>query len=422
MTKMDKTFGIAPPALDLRRSMSTTAEAASYDAISASLGSVIDSDKLVDGEYPLVATRAAGSHVWDVDGNRYIDLLLAYGTIILGHADPLVDEAVITEIRSGFATGMIKPAQLMLTRELVSLTPNADMALLLKTGSDATSAAVRLARAFTGRDRILRWGYNGWHDWCAQRFNGIPAVLRELSTSFTYNDAQSVVDQLRSNPERYACVMMMPLELEEPERGFLQEVRRLCDHYGVLLVFDEMRSGFRMALGGAQEYYSVRADLVTFSKAMANGYAISAVVGRSDVLSVLSSVHISSTFYSNSNAMAAALATINRLKSEPILPRVWRLGESLQSSLRIQAEQAGVPVAVLGVPPMPFMRMNYGRPDLDYYAQQIFFRTTIRHNILLHPNHHWYVCGAMTDEDLSEVTGATSAAFAAVATEMSVHG
>jgi glutamate-1-semialdehyde 2,1-aminomutase len=384
---------------------------ARYDAFCAAARDVIESDQRIEGEYPAFGARGNGAYITDVDGNRYLDFILAYGTIILGHAHPAVDEAVIAEIRHGFALSMPLPVQSALTKRLTEVIPDAEMAMLLKTGSDATGAAVRLCRAFTGRDVVIRWGYNGWHEWCAMRRTGIPAAVESTVDSFRYNDLESLADTLSRHRGKVACIIMMPFETELPAPGFLAGVRELADQHGALLVFDEIRSGFRLGLGGAQSHYGVRADLVTVGKALSNGYALSAVVGRRDVLSRLSQVHISSTFFANSLDMAAGLATIDILSTTPALPRIADLGRRLQDGLTQIVVATGLPARVVGAPQMPFLRF----PDQDVRAQlakRVFYTGTVRRGILFHPNHHWYICAATTEQDIDMALAASREAAA----------
>ena len=394
------------------------ARARDVDAMAAARGSVIASDQVIPGEYPAYVRSASGAFFTDVDGNRYLDFLLAYGTVILGYADPRVDDAVVAEIRSGFSTGHMKPVQATLARELVDLIPGAESALFFKTGSDATGSAVRLSRAYTGRDRIVRWGYNGWHDWCAQRPTGIPAATRGLVDEFEYNDIDSLKRVFDAHPGEIACVVMMPFKHDEPRDRFLEKVRELTSDHGTLLVFDEMRSGFRMAIGGAQQFFGVRADLVTFSKAFANGYAISALTGPTDVMSTLKDVHISSTYYVNGDGMAAALATLRVLRDTDALDRVWALGQRFQDGLRGLAERSGTPIRVVGYPPMPFLEFDYTDQDAVVEAKRVFYTETIRRGIYYHPNHHWYLCEAMTEADVDAALDAAEAAFGALARDL----
>lgn len=388
-------------------------------------------ENYIPGAYPIYAAKGEGAFIWDVDGNRFIDWIMAYGCFALGYCEPTVDEAAIREIREGFAFPLTRPVQNRLAELLVELIPCAELVHFFKAGSDSTSAAVRVARIYTGRDRIVRWGYNGWHDWCCHREAGIPRSVRENTLTFRYNDLNSLEDVLKRHKDQVACVIMMPLELLEPEPGFLQGVKELTHQNGAVLVLDEMRSGFRMALGGAQEYYSVTPDLACFGKAMANGYAISALVGRADIMLGLLQSHLSSTFYTNSIAMAASVANIERMMQGDVIPHIWRLGQVFQDGLRQLIRDTGVKAEVVGVSPMPFMVFTYdnedwftdtgqsGKPIMEKgsrseTAWRIFYTEMTRGGVLLHPNHHWFVARAHTDADLEHTLGVAADAFQAV--------
>jgi glutamate-1-semialdehyde 2,1-aminomutase len=374
---------------------------------------VLRRDRLIEGEYPSFAERGEGAHVWDVDGNRYLDLILAYGTVVLGHAHPAVSAAVVAEVERGFALSLRKRAQVELAETLTEVIPGAERVLLLKTGSDATSAAVRLSRAHTGRERVVRWGYGGWHDWAAQRPAGVPRPVGDQIHTFTYNDVASLEQIFAAHGEEIACCVMMPFELEAPAPGFLAAVANVVRRHGALLVFDEMRTGFRIALGGAQEKFGVVADLATFSKAMANGYPISAVTGREEIMRTVGAVHISSSFYINAAEMAAATATIAELRRGDALARLERLGGRLLAGLAGAAAASGVQACARGAPQMPFLEFTDGDEPARELAKSAFFTETTRRGVLLHPNHHWYISAAMGDEDIDEALAACEAGFAA---------
>jgi len=371
-------------------------------------------DQVIAGEYPLFASHGQGAYLWDVDGNRFLDWILAYGIIVLGYCDPEVDEAAIHEIREGFSFPLTKKVQVRLAELLVEIIPCAERVHFFKAGSDSTTAAVRLARIFTGRDKVVRWGYNGWHDWCCTRDPGIPRHVRDDTLTFRYNDLNSVEDVLNRHKGQVACVIMMPLLTELPQPGFLAGVKELAHRHGALFILDEMRSGFHMALGGAQEYYGVTPDLATFSKAMSNGYAISALAGRRDVMECVQQTWLSSTFYTSTIEMAAAVATIERLKRGEVIPHLWRLGERLIAGLNELAAAAHVEARAVGAPPMPDLAFTYDSEERCEQARRIFYTTTTRGGILLHPRHHWFVSAAHTDADLQRTLAVCADAFDAV--------
>ena len=365
-----------------------------------------------DCVYPRYFRKASGARLWDVDGNEFIDYLLGYGPVILGHAHPLVTEAAISEIRSGNCVAPLwSPRQVELTERLTEIIPGAEAALLMKTGSDATSAAVRLSRIFTGRDRVLRWGYNGWHDWSVEQAAGVPADVRRNTVYFDYDDLRALEVHLAEVP--CACIVMMPFEFEQVKSEHLKAIRTMADRYGTLLVFDEMRSGFRISLGGAQEFFGVTADLATFSKAMGNGHAVSALTGRGEVLRCLERTKISSTFFAEPSSMAASLATISILRETNAIGSVWDQGAHLQDGLRKLLTESGLPGSVVGYPPMPFLRFELPDRVANERVKRAFFATTVSNGILFHPDHQWFLSAAHTAADIEWTIERCAVAFCA---------
>lgn len=399
----------ARASLDLTNSVDLLRRAATVDATMMDPRFVW----LVNEAYPLYGERGRGAYVWDVDGNRYLDLILSYGTVILGHADPCVSEAVLREIRDGFMVTVRKRVQVELAELLTELVPSAERVMFLKTGSDATSAAIRLSRAFTGREHVIRWGYHGWHDWSASRPTGVPTRARELVSTFDYNDIGSLEKEFQRAQGGVACLIMMPFELDPPDAGFLAEAADLAHHHGALFVLDEIRSGFRMALGGAQQRYGLRPDLSTFSKAMANGYGVSAVVGAERVMRRFSDVHIGSAYNISGIEMAAAVATITTLRTSSTLDRIERLGERLMLGLGQQVAASSLPVSVLGVPQMPYLRFEYSDDATLSRVRNAFYAEAARAGVLLHPYHHWFISAAMSEHDVDTALNAVAAGFAA---------
>jgi len=377
------------------------------DAWAATRDAILEVDTANTG-YPQYVDRAQGAYLWDVDGNRYIDLIMGYGPVVLGHARPEVNEAVVSQLARGTCTSPLwSPRQVELTELLTEVIPGAEQAYLLRTGSDATTAAVRLARIYTGRNKVVRWGYNGWHDWAAPRPDGIPPSTIADTLRFEFNDLASLEAVFAEHMDEIACVIMMSYEYEAPAAGFLSQVKNVAHRYGALFVLDEMRSGFRISLGGAQEYFAVRPDLSTFSKAMSNGYPISAVVGRRDVLAGLGRTHMSSTFYANPAEMAAAITTIGILRDTDALIRITRLGEEFRDALDKLVVASGLPAWVVGLPVSPFLLFR--DPAEDPRAVRLkttFFRETLRRGVMLHPNHQWFLSAAHTREDVEETIAA----------------
>jgi glutamate-1-semialdehyde aminotransferase len=357
----------------------------------------------VPGEYPIFFESAEGGRIRDVDGNDYLDMLCAYGPIIIGHREREIDDAVIAQIRDkGFCMSLPQEAQIALAKKLRDLIPSCAKSVLLKTGSDATTAAVRVVRAFTGRVKILRCGYHGWHDWCVEVKGGVPSKLFEDVIEFAYNDLEQVEDVMRRHGDDVAGIIVTPVghplahEVEMPAPGYLEGLQATAERYGALLVFDEIRSGFRVNLGGAQAEFGVTPDVSVFGKAMANGYEISAIVGRSDVLDV-----ISSTFFSNSLAQVAALATIAFLERERALDVIRSRGQAFGERLRRICADSGVPCTFTGAPWMPFITFDHDEKGSYKALRTTFYTELIRRGVFLQPYHHGYVAFRHTEADLA---------------------
>ncbi|MDT3405539.1 aminotransferase class III-fold pyridoxal phosphate-dependent enzyme [Mucilaginibacter terrae] len=266
------------------------------------------------GVAPKYLVKGKGSHVWDVDGNEFIDFNAAIGPLSLGYAYPAVDEAIKAQLNDGITFSLMHPLEVELSELIQEVIPNAEAVKIAKTGADVCSAAIRVARAFTGRDKVFCCGYHGWHDWyigITSRNAGIPEAIQDMTYTFEYNDIASIKAAL---DETVAAVILEPFIFEAPAPGFLQELAELCKENGTLLIFDEMWTGFRIAVGGAQEYFNVKADLAVFSKACANGMPIALLTGRADVMELFNSQVFSyTTFGGEALSLAACVATINEL-------------------------------------------------------------------------------------------------------------
>ena len=378
--------------------------------------------------YPVFMERGKGAHIYDVDGNEYIDWLLSYGPIVLGHCYLKVDQAVIAEINKGFLFDLTPPLQLTLAQKLIDLIPCAEKVLFVNTGSGATSAAVRIARIYTGRSTIVRWGYHVWHDWSCPSQAGIPRSTLQDVLTFSYNDLDSLENVLEENRGKVACIIMMPLEIELPKPGFLEGVRELANAYGVVLIFDEVRSWPRMSLGGAQEYYGITPDMTTLSKGIANGYPISAVVGKEEIMAVAEKSTISATYFPSTLGLAAALTTLKELEDTQAIDHLWRMGKQLCDGLKDIIEGKRVRAEILGLPIMPFLifgrKADYdkvwyeriyqgGDPgtEEDKRLMNSFYDETIKRGVFFHPRHHWFTCLSHTEDDVRKTLQVTEEAL-----------
>ncbi len=362
----------------------------------------------VEGEYPNYFESGKGAKVVDIDGNQYIDFLCAYGPIIMGYREEEIDEAVIKQIRDkGFCFSLTQSIQNRLSEELIDIIPSAEQVVFLKTGSAAATLSIRLARGYTGKTKVLRCGYHGWHDWCCGVKGGIPEKLYEDVYSFTYNNLESLEKLLQEHGDKTAAIIITPVghplgdKIQEPKPGFLEGVKELASKYGVVLIFDEIRTGFRVSLGGAQEYYGVTPDLSLFGKAMANGYAIGAVVGKKEIMKMAErEVFVSSTFFPNSLSFAAALKTIEVLKSKEVLKDIWTKGKDFLKEIGKLTERYDVGAEVSGIPPMPYITFKRD-PDKRYKEKRTdFYTQLIRRRVFMQPYHHGYICYRHTEEEL----------------------
>ncbi len=374
----------------------------------------------IEGEYPIFLEHGKGCRLTDVDGNEYIDFMCGYGPIILGYREEEVDEAVIRQIREkGFCFTLTQRYQNELAETLRQLVPSSEMSIFLKTGSDATTASIRIARAYTNRIKVMRCGYHGWHDWCVEMKGGIPEKLFEDVYEFRYNDLDQLKDLMKRHGDQTAAIIMTPFghplhqKMEEPKPGFLEGVRELAHQYGAVLIFDEVRTCFRLRMGGAQELYGVIPDLTVLGKGMANGYAISVVTGRAEVMmAAAQKLFISSTFFPNSDSFIAALKTIEILKRDNVLDKIWERGGRFLKKIQEIIPKYKVGAELSGVAPMFFITFKRDEAGTHRARRDEFYTQLIRRGIFFAPHHHGYICYRHTDQDLDLAARAIDEAFA----------
>jgi glutamate-1-semialdehyde aminotransferase len=297
----------------------------------------------IKGVAPKYLQRGKGSHVWDVDGNEYIDYTMAVGPLSLGYAYDKVDEAIKEQLKDGITFSLMHPLEVEVAQLISKVVPNAESIRYSKVGADVTSAAVRLARAYTGRDKVLCCGYHGWHDWyiaVTDRNKGIPQAVQDLTYTFNYNDIQSVIDSI---DEDTACVILEPFVFEEPKDNFLHKLRDVCTENGTVLIFDEMWTGFRIAVGGAQEYFGVKADLACFSKAVANGMPVSILTGKKEIMKLLEKdVFFFTTFGGEALSLAAVKATVTEIIEKNVPAYLAKQGRKLKDGYNSIAQKLGM--------------------------------------------------------------------------------
>lgn len=291
-----------------------------------------------EGDAPAFIDRGEGCYVYDVDGNKFIDFVCALGPITIGYNDKRVNQAVIEQLSKGIIFSQQSEVELLLAEKVTEIIPCAEMVRFVKNGSDATTAAIRLARAYTERDLVAVSGYHGMHDWyigSTVNNKGVPKAVCELTKSFEYNNISSLRDLFDKFPNQIAAVILEPIQGDGPNEGYLQELKDLTEKNGAVLIFDEVVSGFRYALGGASELYNVKPDLVTFGKGMGNGLPISAVAGKADILKLIEKgVFVSTTFGGEALSLAGALKTVSILEEENSYKHIWELGEIMLNGLK----------------------------------------------------------------------------------------
>jgi glutamate-1-semialdehyde 2,1-aminomutase len=411
--------------------------------------------------HPLFFDTGAGPFVWDVDGNRYIDYNAGYGPLILGQKpQPVIDAVTRALDECGPLLGASHRLEIEASEKLCRHIPSFERVRYANSGSEAVMAALRVARVYTGREKILRFEghYHGQSDTInfsskppldqagsADRpvpvpgTGGIPRALADEVVLCHWNQPTSVAKALAQHGRDIAAVICEPLPANcgvlEPEAGFLEFLRRETSARGIVLIFDEIKTGFRLGLGGAQAHYGVIPDLTVISKAMAAGFPVAAVGGRKELMDLIltGKVWQSATFHSNTVAMAACVATLQELEQPGFYDRLFRVSQALQSGLRSAASEAGVPVDVQGVGPLFAVLLSARRPRTYREAaecvareqQAVWWRAMLERGVLFHPEplQSWYVSGAHTEVEIEQSVAAARESFALTRQEQGIlHG
>lgn len=399
------------------------------------------------GVAPIFAERGKGSHIWDVDGSEYLDYGMSVSACILGYADDVVNDAVRAQIDCGVMYSLNHPAELELAELLCETIPCAEMVRFAKGGGEACAIAVRIARGATGRDKVLFCGYHGWHDWyLAANLDaaaldshlfpgiepiGVPRGLAGTAIPFPHGDLAALEQALDLHAPDLACVIMEPMRSTESPPGYLQGVRALTERRGIILVFDEVTTGFRHAPGGVEEFLGVVPDMATFAKSLSNGYAMGAVVGRRAVMEPASRMFISSTNWSDLVGIVAATATLKEIRRRNIPAMLREYGEQLMAGWNSAAKEIGIAARMFGTPQWPLIEFSppgdgmpettggarsdsivgggpsLGRKLAALYAQEMAHRRILFNT---HPVHS----AAHNDRDLDQTLTATRAALITV--------
>ncbi|GIK75485.1 MAG: glutamate-1-semialdehyde 2,1-aminomutase [Chloroflexota bacterium] len=404
-----------------------------------------------DEETPIIA-RGAGAYVWDADDNRYIDYRLGFGPIILGHAHPEVNHRVAQAIQNGVLFAATTPIEIELAERFTRMT-SMDKVRLSNTGTEANMHALRIARAYTGREKFIKFegNYHGNFDYVMfsgptakaellgprshphrlRATEGMPVAIRNYMISLPYNDIEMLERAVVEHSDELAAVVLEPIMGNVacilPDLAWLRRVRELCDEFGIVLIFDEVKTGFRLAKGGAQEYFGVKADLAAYAKAMGNGFPVSAVAGRDEIMAVVEPGRVAhgGTYCGNVVAATAANATLEIIETQPVIESIFANGQRLMDGIRTILRRAGVPHAVTGVPSMFSVLLGKDEPPTDYRSYSEFDgelfgllgAELIHRGILVDddPREPWFMSyshsAAVIDESLNLVEDAVSAVF-----------
>lgn len=381
--------------------------------------------------------KAKGAHLWDVDGKKYIDYRMAFGPIILGHSYNEVDSKVIEEIQKGILFAMTGELEVAVAEMIVDMSPAIEMVRMACSGTEATMHAIRVARAFTGRDLILKFegNYHGFHDhtlWstyspveaygnrrspiAVPASSGIPKGMREFIITLPFNDFEGFQRVMRSYGEQIAAVISEPAQGNcaaiNPQDGFLELIRSETEKYGCVFILDEVKTGFRIANGGAQEYYGIKPDLVTYAKALGNGYPVAAFGGKREIMSIIGQgVAQGGTYTNNKPGIAGAFATLTLLKTKPILKSIAQRGQRLMGGLKDIFEENNIPAVMTGYPAMFSFSLNidsvksqrdWQESDRALYLKLV--EKAIGKGIMpdLDAREPWFLCYEHSDADIDE--------------------
>lgn len=324
------------------------------------------------GRFPVYLQSGQGAEVTDVDGNRYIDYICGLGANALGHNHPAVVKAITDNLAKGIIHSLPTPVEITAARALTEIIPGAEQVRFFKTGADANSAAVRLARFITGKEKIITVGYNGWHDHYMFDTPGVPEMIQRYTTRmplFTPQDEQPILDLVKKEYEQLAAVLLSAPYNRTLTPEFVNQLRDLCKEKDVLFILDEVVTGFRLALGGAQEYFNARADLVTLSKGLAAGMPLSAVTGRRELMSQMEKLQVSTTFGGEMLSLEVCVAAIDEYRTSGYIQHIAKLGRQLKNDVNSVAAELGTPLTVVGYDAIPMFLFSRNPQEHVKFAE-----------------------------------------------------
>lgn len=358
---------------------------------------------------PCFYKYSRGSRVFDVDGKEFVDFGMGLGACILGYNHPVVVKAIEKELKNGTLSILPSPLEPQLAELITDTFPSIEMVRFLKTGAEACSAAVRLSRALTAREHILASGYFGWHDWCGKG-KGIPEPAKKLTLEFAFNNPADFLTKLHSLTKLPAAVIMEPVINEHPRREFLRTIRERCQKLGIVLIWDEIKTGARMAPGGAQEYYGFKPDLTVLGKGIASGMPLAAVGGKREIMKSWDKVWISSTFAGESLSLASSLATLNFIRQNPVNSRIEKLGNKLLSGFKKIVEEFPGLGKYSGIPQMNTICLGEDLPKLQK-VEAIFFRKILDSGFIIKRHGYNFVSYSHKEDEIDRCLRAVRRAF-----------
>jgi len=368
------------------------------------------------GVSPFFAGKGSGSYLWDVDGNKYVDLVASLAAVTLGYGDSEINKAVKRQLKKGVSLSLSSKLETVVAEKIIDLVPSAEMVRFAKNGSDATSAAVRIARYFTGRDHIISIGYHGWHDWyigSTTRFMGVPSAVQALTLSARYNDLSHVENLFEEAKGDVAAVILEPMNSVDPAPGYLESLRNFCSSNNILLIFDEVITGFRFARGGAQELFGVTPDLSCFGKGIANGFPISVIAGRRQIMEGFKEVFFSGTFGGELLSLTAANVVLDKVRENRVIPELYRLGQAIQQGLLGEISRNKYEfVNISGNPTWTFLNWTLSSDALQNKVKTYFLQEMFKRGILVLSTNN--ITTTLSQKDISKILTTYAEVFEAI--------
>lgn len=365
---------------------------------------------------PQFFSRGEGAFIWDVNGNKYIDLMCSYGPILHGHKHPAIEHAVHRQMAEADCQNTPSPLFVDLAERMVGIVDHADWAMFMKNGTDATTLALTISRAATGRRKILvaKGAYHGAAPWCSPNMNGVPEEERANLLYYTYNSIESIDSAVTRAGDDLAGIIVSPFrhdagyDQEMVDVAFARHLRAICDKAGAMLILDDVRCGLRLAFGGSWEPIGIRPDLSAWGKAIANGYPLAALFGNDKARKAATEIFATGSFWFSAAPMAAALATLDLLEKEGGVEQMHRMASKITEGMAEQARALSLNVNLTGHPTMPYLSFA-GEKDWQWTTQ--FAAECASRGLYTHPRHNWFVSTAITEDIAEQVLAITGQAF-----------